>query len=135
MWRNKDGQKYIGEWRGNKANGYGIYITRASRYQGIQYSIKVISASLSSREKDSSNLKMEMRIEAAMRMECRMDLDSIIGKMGKLIVESSPRGFVTVGENGEIKRVIITKVSSQKIKKMAKGSFTGRMETFIKVNS
>lgn len=35
MWRNKDGEKYIGQWKGNKANGYGIYITRASRYQGI----------------------------------------------------------------------------------------------------
>ena len=34
LWRNKEGQKYIGEWKANKAHGYGIYITKLSHYQG-----------------------------------------------------------------------------------------------------
>lgn len=34
LWRNNQGEKYIGEWKGNRAHGYGIYITKMSHYQG-----------------------------------------------------------------------------------------------------
>jgi hypothetical protein len=34
LWKNKHGDKYIGEWKNNKAHGYGVYITKLSHYQG-----------------------------------------------------------------------------------------------------
>lgn len=135
MWRNKDGEKYIGQWKGNKANGYGIYITRASRYQGKLYFIKVIFTSSSNREKGSSNSKMEIRIEATMRMEYRMDSVSIIGKMDKRIVDNSQKDSVMVKGNGTTKKEIIMRVISQTIKRTGKGPSNGRMETSTKANS
>ena len=34
LWRNKDGDKYIGQWASNKAHGFGLYTTDTSHYQG-----------------------------------------------------------------------------------------------------
>ena len=37
LWRNKNGDKYVGQWRSSKAHGHGIYVTEQSHYQGILY--------------------------------------------------------------------------------------------------
>lgn len=37
LWKNQQGQKYVGQWKSNKAHGYGIYITNQSHYQGKFY--------------------------------------------------------------------------------------------------
>jgi hypothetical protein len=38
LWKNSEGEKYIGEWKNNKAHGYGVYITKVSHYQGTNIS-------------------------------------------------------------------------------------------------
>lgn len=35
LWKNQKGQKYLGKWKINKAQGYGLYETQNSDYQGI----------------------------------------------------------------------------------------------------
>lgn len=34
LWKNSSGDKYIGEWKSNKAHGHGVFITSVSHYQG-----------------------------------------------------------------------------------------------------
>lgn len=37
LWKNKKGEKYVGNWKNNKAHGYGIHSTEKSHYQGIKF--------------------------------------------------------------------------------------------------
>lgn len=35
LWRNSKGEKYVGQWKNNKAHGQGIHTSPTSTYQGI----------------------------------------------------------------------------------------------------
>jgi hypothetical protein len=135
MWRNKDGDKFIGQWKNNKAHGYGIYITKTSHYQGNQFITKVFLLSLSSTEKAYSHSKMEMSTRASIKMASHMDLGSIFGKMAPSIKATLLRVFDTGKEPGQTSRAIIIKVNSKTIKRTALGSLIGKTATSTKGSS
>ena len=92
LWKNKKGEKYVGNWKNNKAHGYGVYATEKSHYQGNNFIIQASLLGLLNKVMGSKISPMAILIRDTMLKGSHMGLVNIFGIMGLHIKENSSLG-------------------------------------------
>ena len=89
LWKNKKEEKYVGNWRSNKAHGYGIYSTPQSHYQGnVSSLLQVNLLILLKMAMEQKIFQTEISIKATIFKGNLMEKVSIIGRQVPPIMEN-----------------------------------------------
>ena len=132
LWKNKKGEKYVGNWKNNKAHGYGVYATEKSHYQGSNFITQVNSLVLLKTGMACKISPMVILIRATMGKESHTVQASIFGPMERHIRDNLWLGLGKATGRGSAK--VGTNISAISVEtgKMVGASTIGRMETFTK---